>query len=286
MDRIEQTSLGFLLLDAARAAAPAVRAESRDIPMTSAQLQIVVRLKRPRRHDPGALAGAARHRADDAEPPPRPHGGRRPRRAPRRPERPPRPPPLHHRQGPGADRADARPRRWPSTTRRRPAFRPSSAPRWSRPRHHHRQPLRGRRGAEPNPTPQPQEPDHERRSQKPTPRLVTGAEQRRAAAAAASRRRGRRRLLIVALPLALALGGGYVWMTGGRYIETEDAYVQQNRVTWCRRSAARSPPSSVARERDRRRRPDAVHASTTPPTATPSRRRRPASPRPGSRSSA
>ena len=61
---------------------------------------------------------------------------------------------------------------------------------------------------------------------KPTPRLVTGE----VPAPQPVRKRGRRKLLIVALPLALALGGGYVWMTGGRYIETEDAYVQQNRV--------------------------------------------------------
>ena len=46
---------------------------------------------------------------------------------------------------------------------------------------------------------------------KPTPRLVTGE----APAAQPVRRRGRRKLLIVALPLALALGGGYVWMTCG-----------------------------------------------------------------------
>ncbi|UIJ72238.1 HlyD family secretion protein [Aurantimonas sp. HBX-1] len=40
-----------------------------------------------------------------------------------------------------------------------------------------------------------------------------------------------RKLLIVALPLALVVGGAYYWVTGGRYINTEDAYVQQDRVT-------------------------------------------------------
>ncbi len=44
-------------------------------------------------------------------------------------------------------------------------------------------------------------------------------------------KRGRRRLLIAALPLALALVGGYVWATGGRYVSTEDAYVKQDRVS-------------------------------------------------------
>ena len=45
------------------------------------------------------------------------------------------------------------------------------------------------------------------------------------------RSRLRRNLLIAAVPLALALGGGYVWVTGGRYVSTEDAYVKQDRVT-------------------------------------------------------
>ena len=44
-------------------------------------------------------------------------------------------------------------------------------------------------------------------------------------------RRPLRKLLIVALPLLLAAAGGYYWITGGRYINTEDAYVQQDRVT-------------------------------------------------------
>jgi membrane fusion protein (multidrug efflux system) len=65
-------------------------------------------------------------------------------------------------------------------------------------------------------------------NKKPLPRLVTGDEQ--PAQEQPRDRRGRRKLLIAALPLALALGGGYFWVTGGRYIETEDAYVQQNRV--------------------------------------------------------
>jgi membrane fusion protein (multidrug efflux system) len=63
----------------------------------------------------------------------------------------------------------------------------------------------------------------------PTPRLV--GETAPAPEATKPRSRGRRRLLIAALPIALALGGGYMWATGGRYIETEDAYVQQDRVS-------------------------------------------------------
>jgi len=45
MDRIEHTSLGFLLLDAARVLRRRFERASRDIPMTTAQLQIVGRLK-------------------------------------------------------------------------------------------------------------------------------------------------------------------------------------------------------------------------------------------------
>lgn len=49
--------------------------------------------------------------------------------------------------------------------------------------------------------------------------------------APAKRSRLRRNLLIAAVPLALALGGGVMWTTGGRYVSTEDAYVKQDRVT-------------------------------------------------------
>ena len=45
------------------------------------------------------------------------------------------------------------------------------------------------------------------------------------------RGKGRRFALIASLPLLLALVGGYFWLTGGRYVSTDDAYVQQNRVT-------------------------------------------------------
>jgi membrane fusion protein (multidrug efflux system) len=50
-------------------------------------------------------------------------------------------------------------------------------------------------------------------------------------APAASRRSGRRIGLILALPLLLALVGGYFWITGGRYVSTDNAYVQQDKVT-------------------------------------------------------
>ncbi|MFO1144313.1 MAG: HlyD family secretion protein [Amaricoccus sp.] len=70
-----------------------------------------------------------------------------------------------------------------------------------------------------------------------TPLRVAEAPQPEAAAPAAApakparRSRGRRNLLIAALPLALVVGGGYMWATGGRFVGTEDAYVKQDRVS-------------------------------------------------------
>lgn len=50
--------------------------------------------------------------------------------------------------------------------------------------------------------------------------------------APARRRRPRRHIgLILALPLALAAVGGYFWITSGRYVSTDNAYVQQDKVT-------------------------------------------------------
>ena len=36
---------------------------------------------------------------------------------------------------------------------------------------------------------------------------------------------------MLAVPVVLAAGGGYFWLTGGRYVETDNAYVQQNKVS-------------------------------------------------------
>src|SRR5882724_365654 len=45
-------------------------------------------------------------------------------------------------------------------------------------------------------------------------------------------RRSRRRFyLMLAVPLALAIVGGYFWLAGGRYVSTDNAYVQQDKVT-------------------------------------------------------
>ena len=50
------------------------------------------------------------------------------------------------------------------------------------------------------------------------------------AAAPAKPRRSRRLALILSVPVILAIGGGYFWLTGGRYIDTDNAYVQQPKV--------------------------------------------------------
>lgn len=54
-----------------------------------------------------------------------------------------------------------------------------------------------------------------------------------------------RRLMMIALPLVLVLGGAYVWVTGGRYQETENAYLQQPKVTIASEAAGRIIESHV-----------------------------------------
>lgn len=48
---------------------------------------------------------------------------------------------------------------------------------------------------------------------------------------AKKKRSGRTLALMLAVPVVLAAGGGYFWLTGGRYVETDNAYVQQNKVS-------------------------------------------------------
>lgn len=51
-----------------------------------------------------------------------------------------------------------------------------------------------------------------------------------AATEPAKPKRSRRLLLMVSVPLVLAIGGGWFWLSGGRYVETDNAYVQQHMV--------------------------------------------------------
>ncbi len=59
-----------------------------------------------------------------------------------------------------------------------------------------------------------------------------------AAPAPAPKKRGRF-VLMAALPLALVVGGGYYWVTGGRYQETENANLRQARVSIASEAAGR-----------------------------------------------
>ena len=43
----------------------------------------------------------------------------------------------------------------------------------------------------------------------------------------AKAKKGRRRVIMLAVPLALVVGGGWVWLHGGRYESTDNAYVRQ-----------------------------------------------------------
>jgi membrane fusion protein, multidrug efflux system len=56
---------------------------------------------------------------------------------------------------------------------------------------------------------------------------------------APKKRRGVRAGLMLALPLLLAAAGGYVWATGGRFQETENANLRQARVTIASEAAGR-----------------------------------------------
>ncbi len=67
-----------------------------------------------------------------------------------------------------------------------------------------------------------------------------------AAPPAAKPKRGRRTLLMLAVPLALALGGAYFWLTGGRYQETENANLRQARVTVSAEAAGRIVEVDIA----------------------------------------
>ncbi|WP_406871381.1 HlyD family secretion protein [Aminobacter sp. P9b] len=61
----------------------------------------------------------------------------------------------------------------------------------------------------------------------------------------APKKRGRL-VLMAALPLALVVGGGYFWVTGGRYQETENANLRQARVNIASEAAGRIVKVDVA----------------------------------------
>ncbi|WP_184768694.1 HlyD family secretion protein [Aminobacter carboxidus] len=65
------------------------------------------------------------------------------------------------------------------------------------------------------------------------------------APAPAPKKRGRL-VLMAALPLALVVGGGYFWVTGGRYQETENANLRQAKVNIASEAAGRIVKVDVA----------------------------------------
>ncbi|BCG95296.1 HlyD family secretion protein [Mesorhizobium sp. 131-2-1] len=67
-----------------------------------------------------------------------------------------------------------------------------------------------------------------------------------AAVALKKKRRAGRFLLMVALPAALLAGGAYVWVTGGRYQETENANLQQAKVSIASDTAGRIVKVGIA----------------------------------------
>ena len=67
-----------------------------------------------------------------------------------------------------------------------------------------------------------------------------------AAPAPAQPKRSRRTLSMLAVPLALAAGGSYVWLTGGRYQETENANLRQAKVMVSAEAAGRIVEVDVA----------------------------------------
>lgn len=63
--------------------------------------------------------------------------------------------------------------------------------------------------------------------------------------AAPKKRRGARTALMFAVPVLLAAAGGYVWATGGRFQETENANLRQARVTIASEAAGRVVSAGV-----------------------------------------
>ncbi|MGF7062405.1 membrane fusion protein (multidrug efflux system) [Aminobacter sp. BE322] len=76
--------------------------------------------------------------------------------------------------------------------------------------------------------------------------LESPASQPQPAAAAPARRNRGRFLVMAALPLALVAAGGYYWVTGGRYQETENANLRQAKVSIASEAAGRIVKVGVA----------------------------------------
>ena len=75
----------------------------------------------------------------------------------------------------------------------------------------------------------------------------------------------RRYILMASVPVILLLVGGYFWLSGGRYASTDNAYVQQDRVTVTAQVSGRIVDAPVMRT-TRSPRATCSSRSTTRPT--------------------
>ncbi|PWJ76916.1 membrane fusion protein (multidrug efflux system) [Pseudaminobacter salicylatoxidans] len=75
---------------------------------------------------------------------------------------------------------------------------------------------------------------------------VNVAPQAEPAPAPRRKRKLGRTFLMIALPLVLVVGGGYVWVTGGRYQETENANLRQAKVSIASQEAGRVTSVNIA----------------------------------------
>ena len=242
-------SLGFLLSDAARLLRRRFEQESRDIPMTSAQLQIIARLTRnegigqaalaglldiepmtlSRHVDRMAAAGLVERRQDPNDRRARQLFSTEKSRALLSPMRA-RAEEVYEQVQAGLSQAERAALHAAlaviianlsaaETARETKAPTARGRKRKSHDRPAHQEVARGRHTAPP------------RRGRRDAGGGGRRARCRRPAPAPAKPSRTKRKLLIAALPIALVVGGGYIWATGGRYVGTEDAYVQQDRVS-------------------------------------------------------
>jgi len=97
------------------------------------------------------------------------------------------------------------------------------------------------RGAKARPEPTAEAPQPEPKPQAPaTPAITAPAPSPR------RKRRWTRTLLMAIVPLALIAGGSYVWVTGGRFQETENANLRQARVTIASEASGRIVETTIA----------------------------------------
>lgn len=82
-------------------------------------------------------------------------------------------------------------------------------------------------------------------AEKPAPQLDTAAAAAPAAAPSKPKRNGRRIAILASVPVILVAVGGYFWLTGGRYQDTDNAYVQQAKVSLSADVAGRIETVSV-----------------------------------------